>query len=217
VPERFSDCELRDDWFLRQDVNAWTSLSYVAATAVLLVLVARTRMPTTFGLLASMLALEGVGSLLYHGGDGDVAQLLHDIPLEGLLGFVAGWHAGRLVDAAARGAWLGTLLGIAAASAAWAVAPGTVTVVAACGIAVVAIGEVVSRRHACPPLWPLPLILLVAAAGAAWVAGTPGSPVCDARSWLQPHGLWHVLTAVAIVWWVSGAAATIPRAGASSR
>ncbi len=40
-----SDCELRDDWLLEQDVNAWSSLAYVAAGLVLAWEVRRARLP----------------------------------------------------------------------------------------------------------------------------------------------------------------------------
>ena len=50
-------------------------------------------------------------------------------------------------------------------------------------------------------MWNLPLLVLTAAAVAAWVAGSVDGPLCDASSWAQPHGLWHVLTAVVVVRW----------------
>jgi len=35
--------------------------------------------------------MRGLGSFVFYGRRSDVAQLLHDVPLVGTLGFVAGW------------------------------------------------------------------------------------------------------------------------------
>ena len=93
----FADCEVRDAWFLGQDVNAWTSLVYDAVGFVMVGVVVRHGLSRAFLALAGVTVLEGVGSLLYHGGSGDVAQFLHDVSLIGALGFVAGWHVARLI------------------------------------------------------------------------------------------------------------------------
>ena len=58
-----SDCELRDDWLLEQDVNAWTSLTYLAAGLLLAWEVHRSRLPRAVYGLAAVVAAEGIGSL----------------------------------------------------------------------------------------------------------------------------------------------------------
>ena len=93
-----SDCEARDTWFLEQDVNAVTSLAYCAVGVVVVIVVVRRHLPLAFIAFGAVLAFEGIGSVMYHGGSGDVAQFLHDGPLVGALGFIAGWHVGRLGD-----------------------------------------------------------------------------------------------------------------------
>jgi glycerol-3-phosphate O-acyltransferase / dihydroxyacetone phosphate acyltransferase len=40
------------------------------------------------------------------------------------------------------------------------------------------------------------------------------SPACDAESWLQPHGVWHVLTAVVALAWVDRAYGAVDPANA---
>ena len=109
-----ADCEARDDWFVDQDVAAWTSFAFVAVGLYIVFVVVRNRLPRAFVALGALVVLEGVGSLLYHGIGGDVAQLLHDAPLVGLLGFVAGWHVGRLAQRASAGALVGLISGLAA-------------------------------------------------------------------------------------------------------
>jgi 1-acyl-sn-glycerol-3-phosphate acyltransferase len=204
-----ADCEQRDDWFLEQDVNAWTSLAYVAVGAVLAWEVARRRLPAAVYAFAFIVAAEGVGSVLYHGAASDLSQYLHDVPLIGALGFVAGWHVGRLVGASDRGSVIGLVVGVVAASALWAIAPGATNATAAVAVAVIVVASLIARRRGLPGVWSPALLLLGGVAIATWVLGTPDSPVCDDRSWLQPHGLWHALTAVLALAWVDSAYAAV--------
>ena len=118
-----SDCELRDDWWLEQDVNAWTSLTYLAAGLLLAWEVRHSRLPRAVYGLAAVVAAEGIGSFAYHGAASDLSQFLHDVPLIGALCFVAGWHAGRLVDRADTGSLIGLAIGLVTSTALWALAP----------------------------------------------------------------------------------------------
>ncbi len=200
-----ADCEQRDDWFLEQDVNAWTSLAYVAVGAVLAWEVSRRRLPTAVYAFAFVVAAEGVGSWLYHGAASDLSQYLHDVPLIGALGFVAGWHLGRLVGASDRGSLIGLVAGVAAASALWAIAPETTNATVAVAVAAIVVASLVARHRGLPGVWSPALLVLGAVAIVAWLLGRPDSPVCDDGSWLQPHGLWHALTAVLALAWVDAA------------
>ena len=205
-----TDCELRDDWFFEQDVNAWTSLAYVAVGVVVVVVVVRRRLPPAFIALGAVVALEGLGSALYHGRPSDAARLLHDVPMLGLLGFIAGWSVGRLH---ARGAELVALAGLVAGAVAGAAASaaGATSVVAAVLVVVAAGAEFLAPRRGLPAVWNVPVVLLGAVAAATWLGGTSDSPLCDAQSWLQPHGVWHVLSALAILGWTYRAMTTIAR------
>lgn len=200
----YADCERRDDWFLGQDVNAWSSLAYLAVGFVIAVVVVRQRLPRAFFVFAALAALEGVGSLLYHGNGGDVAQFLHDAPLLGALGFVAGWQAGRLLDRAGTGALVGAVVGLISGTAASAL--GATNLVVAVAVVVVVVAELVARRRRLPAIWTVSLLGLGAGAAVTWLAGTSGSPLCDEQSWLQPHGAWHVLSALVLLAWMDAAA-----------
>jgi hypothetical protein len=200
-----SDCELRDDWFLEQDLNAWSSLAYVVAGVLLAWEVHRSRLPRAVYGLAAVVAAEGVGSLLYHGAAGDLSQFLHDVPLIGALAFVAGWHVGRLRDRADAGSLVGLALGLAVASVLWVVAPDTTNVTAAVAVVVIVGASLVARRRAMAGVWSWPLVALGVVAVSMWGLGTPDSPVCDADSWAQPHAVWHVLTAIVALAWVDRA------------
>lgn len=200
-----SDCELRDDWLLEQDVNAWSSLAYVTAGLVLAWEVRRARLPRAVYGLAAISVAEGFGSLLYHGAASDFGQFLHDVPLIGALAFVAGWHVGRLRDRADRGSLVGSAVGLVVSAALWALAPGATNIAVGVTVAVIAVASLIARRRSMAAVWSWPLLGLGAVAIGIWALGTPDSPACRAESWLQPHGLWHVLTAIVAIAWVDRA------------
>ena len=200
-----ADCEVRDDWFLEQDVNAWSSLAYVAAGVIIAVQVSRHRLPAAAYGLAAVVAVEGAGSLLFHGAAGDVSQFLHDVALIAALGFVAGWHAGRLVAATDRGSLVGLVVGLATASVLWAVAPGATNATVAVAVVVIVATSVAARRRGLTGVWSPALLVLGTVAVAMWALGSPDSPLCSTESVFQPHALWHVLTAVLALAWVDSA------------
>ena len=200
-----SDCELRDDWLLEQDVNAWSSLAYVAAGLLLAWEVRRARLPGAVYGLAAISVAEGFGSLLYHGASSDFGQFLHDVPLIGALAFVAGWHVGRLRDRADRGSLVGSAVGLVVSAAVWALAPGATNIAVGATITVIAVASLIARRRSMAAVWSWPLLGLGVVAIGIWALGTPDSPACRAESWLQPHGLWHVLTAIVAIAWVDRA------------
>lgn len=204
-----TDCELRDDWLLEQDVNAWTSLAYVAAGVVLAWEVRQRRLPPAVLALALVAAAEGIGSFVYHGAAGDIGQFLHDVPLIGALGYVAGWHVGRLRSVADRGAVVGTVIGLVVAAVMWAITPGAVNVAVAVAVVVIVAASWLARRRRLAKVWSGPVLALGVIAIAFWAIGTPGSPACNADSWLQPHGVWHVLTAVLLLAWADTAYAAL--------
>jgi hypothetical protein len=95
-------------------------------------------------------------------------------------------------------------------------------------IAVGALVPLVRRMRGAPALCQgggLAFRIACAAAAAgvvAYVLGRTGAPLCDPRSPLQPHALWHVLVAVALAaWgaalWASAPAVQSPAASRRSR
>ena len=159
-----ADCEERDDWFFAQDVNAWSSVAYVAVGLFIVLAGVRRGVPRAFVALGAATALEGVGSLLYHGSDGRAGQVLHDGALVAVLGFVAGWHVGRLAGAAARTALAGVGAGLAIGVVAGATSSLLTNVAAVVGVVVVVGAEVLARHRGLAPVWTLPLLVLAAAA-----------------------------------------------------
>ncbi len=200
-----ADCEVRDDWFFAQDVNAWSSLAYFAVGLFIVLAVARRGVPAAFVALGVATALEGVGSLLYHGSGGRAAQVLHDGALIAVLGFAAGWHVGRMTGAAARTALVGVGTGLAVGVVAGATSSLLTNVAVVVGVVVVVAAEVLARHRRLAPVWTAPLLVLAAVAVLAWLLGTPESPMCSAGSWAQSHALWHVLSAVLVAAWMGRA------------
>ena len=203
----YADCEERDGWFLAQDVNAWSSLAYGVAGVVIVVAVVRWRVPRAFLALAVAITVEGVGSLLYHGDPSDVAQLLHDGALVATLGLMSGWHVGRLSGAADVGASFGLAVGVVAGALAASTSAAITSAFVAGSVIIVVAAELLARRAGRPAVWNGAILCLIALALLAWVSGTTGSPLCDAESWLQPHALWHVLSALVVLAWVARASA----------
>jgi len=209
--EETADCEVRDDWLFEQDVNAWSSLAYVAAGLVLVAEVARGRLPKAVLGLAAVAVAEGFGSLLYHGAASDVSQFLHDVPLIGMVAFISGWHVGRLLGVPNRGSLIGLSAGVLLSTILWAVAPGSTNIAVGITVGAAIVASVIANRRGMPAVWTVPLLSLLGVALLAWAAGTPASPACRADSWLQPHALWHVLTAIVMLAWVDQAyAAEMP-------
>lgn len=207
--EEFADCERRNSGWIDQDVNAWTSLGYAAIGLVIASQVWRARLPRSFGAFALVLVFEGAGSFLYHAQATELSQALHDVPLAGMVTFIAGWHVGRLVGGAARGAIVGLTVGVAIGGVLALLDVEGVNTIVGVGVGVIVIGELLARRRALPAVWTTSLLALVGVALVFWVFGTPTSPVCVTDSWVQPHGVWHVLTAFVALVWVDRAAAAI--------
>jgi hypothetical protein len=158
--------------------------------------------------LAAALALEGVGSFLAHGAGGDGAILVHDLALLAIVGYVAGWHLGRLVERAGAAAVAGSVTATLVGAAAWPWYPEVGSLVAALAVAATAVSEVAARRRGAPAVWTGSLLAVVAVAAVAWLAGRTGSPLCDPGSPLQFHALWHLLSAYVVAAWAFRAAAT---------
>ena len=95
------DCEALGDGWLAQPVNALSSLAYVAVGAELMVRAwqQRSRGWSSVGLAAfgALVAVEGVGSVGFHGPGDSVSHRLHDAAIGGTLAFVAATEVVALV------------------------------------------------------------------------------------------------------------------------
>ena len=74
-------------------------------------------------------------------------------------------------------------------------------------VVAIAISEVVARRRRLTPVIDGTVLGLAGLGIIAWLLGRPDSPLCDPGSWAQPHGLWHLLSALIVLAWVVQASA----------
>jgi hypothetical protein len=198
-----ADCEAHDAGLFAQDVNAWTSLALVAVGLVIVGFVVGRRLPAAFVGLAGAVVAGGVGSMLYHGDPGDLSQLVHDGTLVASAGFVAGWHIGRLRPGRADvTAIVGLVTGLAAGVVGASTSALVTDAFVAIAVAAIAISEVLARRRRLTPVIDATVLAVAAIGIVAWLLGRPDSPLCDPASWAQPHGLWHLLSALIVLAWV---------------
>lgn len=199
------DCEARVGRFWEQGVNSWSSLAYVVAAAVLIAAVRRGRLPRGALVLAAVAALEGVGSMLYHGTPGRVSHALHDIALFGILGHIAGWHLGRFRAATERWSRLGAAAGLVIGGGIWLIEPGVTNSVVTISLTVIVLADLAARRRGLAPVGNVAVVVLAAIAVLTWMLGRSESRLCDPDSPLQFHAIWHVLTAVLVLAWADRA------------
>ncbi|MDQ4098907.1 MAG: ceramidase [Chloroflexota bacterium] len=206
ITEIGGDCE-RHEWLVGQDVITWSSIAYVVVGAVMALLVVRSRLPRAVLALAVASIVEGIGSALFHAGSSDLGQYLHDVPLGGVTGFVAGWQVALVVWPGRHREGEAALLGWTAGLIVSAVATSYGATNLAVGVitTVIVASEVMARRRAATAVWSGGLVGLGALATGMWMIGRSGSTLCDSQAWLQPHGAWHVLSAMLLLAWIGRA------------
>ena len=197
------DCEARLDG-LGQPVLAATSLAYIVA-GIVLVVWAHRRSDVHRGevwLYAAGLVAAGVGSVDYHGPAIGPEPQLHDGGLALALLVAFGIDLRRL-GLPTRGIVIGLVALAVALGAVIAVWPDVSPSLAGiAGIGLVAAEVLIYRRHLrrpSPPLWWG--LAALAVGGVIFALSRTGGPLCTPESLLQGHGLWHLLTAVALTCW----------------
>lgn len=199
------DCEARVGRFWEQGVNSWSSLAYVIAGALLAWAVARGRLPMSALVFAAAVALEGLGSVLYHGTPGTVSHAIHDIALFAIGGFVVGWHLGRLRGVSDAWAVAGTGIGLVVGSSIWLVERSSTNVLVGVSIGLVVLADMAARRRALATVANPALVALGTVSVILWWLGRSESPLCDPESPLQFHAVWHVTSAVLLLGWADRA------------
>ena len=206
ITEIGAGCE-RHEWLVGQDVITWSSIAYVVVGAVMALRVVRSRLPRPVLALAVASMLEGIGSTLFHGGSSDLGRYLHDVPLGALTGFVGGWQVALLVWPARHREGKAALLGWTAGAIVSTVASSYGATNLAVGVitTVIVTSEVMIRRRGATAVWTGRLVVLGALATGMWMLGRSGSTLCSSPAWLQPHGAWHVLSAMLLLAWLDRA------------
>ncbi len=211
------DCEQVRSGLIGQPANAVSAAAYLLAGGWLLARVCRRpAAPARYRWFAAAVAANGVGSGLYHGPGWPGSGWCHDVAAIAVpvfvaadgLGGVRGWDDRTITGVG--------LTATAVAAVGVAVGPATNLALLTAVTAAVLAEAAVARRPSVPvgavPDAPVParrsgrrgrIVMLAALAVGvtAYLAGRTGSPLCRPDSLLQPHALWHVLTAVAMAAW----------------
>lgn len=200
------DCEIPDTWFFDQDVNTWSSFVYVAVGLGISSLVIRRGYSRWFHLLGLAAAVEGIGSVLFHGGSTRGGQFVHDVGIFWMAGFIASWQFARLLtgsDAQTRGRAVGAGVAIVLALTvpAWWISSDSTNIVVAVLVAAILGSELLARRRGLGGIWSAALVGSTLLAGITWGLGHSDSPLCAPESPLQPHAVWHVLSALVVLAW----------------
>jgi hypothetical protein len=178
-----ADCELIGSGFLGQPVNSLTTFAFLVAGAALIVARSDRRW------VGIGLAVTGVGSFLFHGPMPPGSEWAHDVTLAWLIAIVAG--IGSRWERYSRFPALVVL------AIAFAMVPVIADPVAAV-MTSLALLTVLRHDRSRPALAPLLVLAVVAVYGRL---GATGAPLCDPESILQPHGVWHIGSALAVAWW----------------
>lgn len=196
-------CGRYGDQFLSQPANAITSAAFVVAGVAILAggrrsrdlhdQPVRDRQTVVFAILVTGI---GVGSFIQHGPDPGWQAYAHDLPLAGVLVFVAADAVSDLTGRELSPAlWLLPTLAMVPVVA-FGATPSTIVQAV---MAVAAIGSNMLRARLRPALRrTLYAALLIAAAGALIGTLTDRTSLCDADGVLQGHAVWHVLAAAAL-------------------
>jgi hypothetical protein len=216
------DCEARSvDW--GQPVLFATSWAYVIVGMALAIWVSR-REDASRGwgwLFAAGLILTGLGSVDYHGPAVAPQPLAHDGGLALALLVAWGIDLTRLAVPIRR--VVGVLVGVTVLGAALMVWESDLSPFLA-GVVAVSLGWseiLIYRRGLRRWGWTQTAVVASLAVGVvAFAMSRTGGPWCQPESWVQGHGLWHLLTASALGLWLLGAlpgsAATTARAATTA-
>jgi hypothetical protein len=184
-----------------QPINTATSLGYAVVGGALIARGFRRRRRArradiTYG---TLLIAIGLGSAAFHGPQPRGSQALHDAPIAAALYFILIHNLvgiGRLQQG--ERPFIFGVVPVAALGSAPALAP-----VLSGGLALVAIASevLVYRSGQTTRSGRRTIVALMAAAGAAYLFGRTGSPLCHPESPFQLHGAWHLLSAAALGGW----------------
>lgn len=197
VEERGPGCEWETDGPLVEPVSAVTSWVFVLA-ALLVVLRRRQRHRPVPVAYATLVAGVGVGSFVQHGPDPAWSDAAHDLPLAGVLCFLAADAAGVLGGRARRWWWWAAPTGaLMVPVVAWP-RVGDLAQVAVAAVAALLLAWRAGRAPAVRGRVAVAAGLLTAG-GAVGALSRTGGPWCDPSSLLQGHAVWHVAAAAALV------------------
>ena len=195
-----ADCERIRDGPIAQPANALSAAWLCVAG---MAIARRTRPHPHAGLVGTVVAGAGVGSVAYHGPGGRLAGWAHDATITAMLGVICLEDISEVRPDLARAATAVWTAAVVGAGALLAVRPQTIRTVTAMFAGSALVAELSARRLARSDhrrAHRTAEALMTAALG-AYVVGRTEARTCRPDSWIQPHGLWHTLTGAAMVAW----------------
>ena len=207
-------CEASGDGWLLQPVGSLSNLGFVLA-GLLVALRARrpgglgvgtlARHPAVATSYAVVVVLLGPGSMAMHATESEVGGWLDMASMYLLAGFVAAYAAMRLTGRGT-GFFLALYAALVAACLALESIARPLPVIGHSGNLVfavllltgLALEAVLSRRGQGVDLrWGLASVGALSLGFVVWLGAKDGGAWCDPGSWIQGHGVWHLLCAVA--------------------
>lgn len=200
VLAQLGDCEAIHEGWLKQPINAWSSLVF-SAVGVAIVIGARSAVGrreridrVVFGLL---LIATGVGSFFFHGSRPAAAHFLHDVTFLGSLLFLMVANVTGAFALAHRLTGIIAVGGLIVLGSALAVEPGITNALTVVLIVALITQDIALRTKARPARgWYVAALGSLGLAVALFLAGRTGSPLCDPSGPLQAHAGWHAFSAV---------------------
>lgn len=211
-----SDCENIGSGLLAQPVNAVSSLAFsVFGAAVLLTLARGKGAERTNRLIFGLLMVStGIGSVLFHGPQGEISHFLHDVTFILTVLAIALMNTRSILGWTSRSMIIVLLGSGAAVSAVLIVWPSSTNILAIISVLAIVVSDLVLYRSGATRTrsWVVSVTIMLVAV-AFFILGRTGGPLCDSVSLFQGHGLWHVLSAASL--WLyfeaTGAARTGPK------
>jgi hypothetical protein len=201
------DCEQVRSGLLGQPANTVSAVGYLVAGGWLLVWVCRRQAaPRRYWWFAAAVAANGVGSGLYHGPGWPGSGWCHDVAAVAVPVFVAADGLGGIRGWDDRMVTRVGLAGTAVAAVGVLARPVTNVAMAAAVAAAVAAEAVLARRsdpRGGRRAGRAVMVATLAVGVTAYLVGRTGGPLCRPDSLLQPHALWHLLTAAAMAAWAA--------------
>lgn len=180
-----ADCEAIGTGFLGQPVNTLSTVAFLLVGALVLTY-RKERAWIGVGLIAT-----GVGSFLFHGPMPGGGEWAHDVTLAWLVALIAGLGT--------RWEWISKGPALVGLGALFWLIP-VIADPTAVALTVLAVVSIVVKERSLGTWGPLALVSAAAVYGRL---GATGGPFCDPEALYQPHGVWHVLAAVAVGWWAT--------------
>lgn len=201
------DCEARDLDSI-QPVLFATSWAYVVVGLALVWWVARRPDVSRWWgwVFAAGLVTTGLGSVDYHGLAVAPQPLAHDLGLAIALLVAFGIDLTALTRNSRLGAGVAIGIGVLGAVALIIWPQVSPALAGVAGVVLIASEFLVYRRGLRALNWTQPAAVVALLLGfAAFAVSRTGGLLCMPDSWLQGHGVWHVMGAIALGLWALGA------------